>query len=153
MLSTPFTVDSLVANEFHIEINGATLTGIFKVMGLVTYECDSEGNRVRPPFVITKMVQRDPNAPLNAWLRETLAERSNTNRPRRDVVIVAIDDGVVTRRWTVKNAWIQQVSYSDFDTASFEMMEERFTIQYEDIEEEFPAGNTSAGGTWKTGNA
>lgn len=152
-MSTPFTIDSLVANEFHIEIGKETLTGIFKVTGLVTYECDSDGNRIRPPFVITKMVQRDPNAPLNAWLRETQAQRTNTNRPRRDLVIVAIDDGVVTRRWTVKSAWIQQVSYSDFDTASFEMLEERFTIQYEDIEEEFPAAPPAQGSSWKTGNA
>jgi hypothetical protein len=49
------------------------------------------------------------------------------------------DDGVVTRRWNAKNAWIMKISYSDFDSGSFEMIEETFVIGYDDIEEEWPA--------------
>lgn len=133
------TMDSLIANEFTFEIDGKQMSGIFGVRNFVSYVCDEEGNRLKPPFQISKMVQRDANNVFNTWLRETLAERDSTERPRRDVAIVAVDDGVETRRWTVKNAWIQQVHYSDFDSSSFEMIAEVFTIGYDDIIETFPA--------------
>jgi hypothetical protein len=50
-----------------------------------------------------------------------------------------VDDGVETRCWTVKGAWISEVSYSHFNTASSEMVEETVTIQYDDLEESWPA--------------
>ncbi len=43
----------------------------------------------------------------------------------------------MTRVWTVKNAYILSVRYSDFNVASFEMVEEIYTIAYDDIEEVF----------------
>jgi hypothetical protein len=139
MASNLQTMDSLIANEFAFEIAGEKASGVFGVRNFVTYACDDEGNRVKPAFEVLKMVQRDPNNAFNTWLRETLDARESTDRPRRDVTIVAVDDGIETRRWSVKNAWIQKIHYTDFDSSSFEMVAEIFTIQYDDIEETFPA--------------
>ena len=138
MTSNMQTMDSLIANEFAFEINGEKIRGVFGVRGLVTYACDDEGNRIKPAFQVLKMVQRDVKNIFNVWLRETLDLRDSTERPRRDVTIVAVDDGIETRRWSVKGAWIQKVSYSDFDNSSFEMVAETYTINYDDIEESFP---------------
>lgn len=132
-------VDSLIANEFAVEINGEAVNGVFRISGLYTYMTDEAGNRVKPPFVVSKMVQRDGNATFNKWLRETITARDTEDKPRRDVTIVAVDDGIETRRWTAKGAWIQAVAYSDFDSGSFEMIAEMLTIAYDDIEETWPA--------------
>lgn len=134
-------VDSLVANEFAVELNGEQVDGVFRVSNLQTYVSDVDGTRQMPPFEIAKMVQRDPNNPVNTWIRETMDSRNNGDRPRRDVTVVAIDDGVVIRRWTAKAAWLWSISYSDFNTASTEMVEEVLVIGYEDIEEEWTAGS------------
>jgi hypothetical protein len=129
------TVDSLVANEFGLEINGQRVGGIFRIAHLVTFSLDDSGKRVKPPFEISKMVERDGNNVFNTWLRETLGG----SQPRREVTVLAIDDGVITRRWKVKNAWIKEVKYSAFDSASFEMVAETAVILYDDIEDSFPA--------------
>ena len=138
-MSNTVQVDSLIANEFACEINGETVSGVFRVGNLVTYASDDEGNRIKPPFEIAKMVERDASNSFNSWLRETTDARDSDEKPRRDVTVVAVDDGVETRRWTAKNAWIQSVRYSDFDTGSFEMIAETFVIGYDDIEETWPA--------------
>ncbi|GAB4319382.1 MAG: hypothetical protein Kow00117_09110 [Phototrophicales bacterium] len=130
-------VDSLVANEFEVQLNGEAITGIFRVDGLTTFKLDQNGERVHEPVTLVKMVQRDGNTAINKWLRETMAYGSD--KPRRHLTIVAIDDGVETRRWTLRDAWIQQVCYSAFDTASTEMVEEILTIYYESIEETWSA--------------
>ena len=130
--NTIVAVDSLVANEFEVEIEGEKLLGVFRVDGLVTFMLDGDGNRVGQPFQLAKMVQRDGNNPFNKWLRETASGKA---KPRRELAIVAIDDGVETRRWTVKGAWIRKVSYSSFDTASSEMVEEIITIHYDKLVE------------------
>ena len=130
-------VDSLVANEFQIQIDNKPMLGVFRVDGLVTFKLNDKGERVYEAFRIIKMVQRDANNPFNSWLRETLVP--NSNKPRRTVTILAVDDGVETRRWTVKGAWIQEVTYSAFDTASHDMVEEIVTIRYDAIEESFTA--------------
>ncbi|MEM9951898.1 MAG: phage tail protein [Chloroflexota bacterium] len=133
-------IDSLIANEFAFEIGGEVATGVFRVSGLITYATDDDGNRIKPAFTVSKMVQRDASNPFNQWLQETTNERdSDGERPRRDIAVVAIDDGVEIRRWEVKNAWIQSVSYSDFDSSSFEMVAETFVIRYDDIVETFSA--------------
>ncbi|MEO1646033.1 MAG: phage tail protein, partial [Chloroflexota bacterium] len=85
-----------------------------------------------------KMVERDGANAFNSWLRETTSARDSDDKPRRDVTVVAVDDGVETRRWKAVNAWIVSVGYSDFDSASFEMVAETLVIAYEDIEESFP---------------
>jgi phage tail-like protein len=139
MMNNAVQVDSLIANEFELQIGGVGVGGIFGVRNLVTYATDAAGNRIKPPFEVTKMVQRDGNNVFNQWLRETLAARASTDKPRRDVTVVAVDDGVVTRTWTAKNAWITRVSYSDFDSSSFEMIAETIVISYDDIEEAWPA--------------
>lgn len=138
-MSNIVQVDSLIANEFAFEISGEAVSGVFRVGNLVTYATDEEGNRIKPPFEVAKMVERDANNSFNSWLRETTDARDSDDKPRRDVTVVAVDDGVETRRWTAKNAWIQSVSYSDFDTGSFEMIAETFVIGYDDIEETWPA--------------
>lgn len=132
-------VDSLIANEFAFEINGQEVSGVFGVSNLVTFAVDEHGNRVKPPFKVSKMVERDGNNAFNKWLRETVKARNSGEKPVRDVTVVAVDDGVVTRRWTAKNAWIQSISYSDFDSGSYEMIAETFVIAYDDIEESWPA--------------
>jgi hypothetical protein len=139
MLNNAATVDSLIANEFALEINGQKISGILQISGLVTYQCDAAGTRQMPPFEVAKMVERDGNNVFNTWLRETLAARHAAERPRRDVTIAAVDDGIVTRRWTAKNAWIQAVRYSPFDSGSFELVAETIVVMYDDIEESWPA--------------
>jgi hypothetical protein len=39
----------------------------------------------------------------------------------------------------VKEAWISQINYTDFDTGSGSLVEETLTIQFKDIEESWPA--------------
>ncbi|GAB5494595.1 MAG: hypothetical protein Phog2KO_48100 [Phototrophicaceae bacterium] len=137
-MSETVQIDSLIANEFAFEISGEAVSGVFRVGNLVTYATDDDGNRLKPSFEVSKMVERDGNNAFNSWLRETTDARNSDESPRRDVTVVAVDDGVETRRWTAKNAWIKSVSYSDFDSSSFEMIAETFVIGYEDIEESFP---------------
>lgn len=138
-MSNTQQIDSLIANEFAFEIAGEAVNGVFRVGGLVSYATDSDGNRVKPAFEVSKMVERDGNNHFNKWLRETVDARDSDDKPRRDIAVVAIDDGVEIRRWYVKNAWIQSISYSDFDSSSFEMVAETFVIGYDDIEESWSA--------------
>lgn len=126
--NTVVELDSLVANEFAVEIDGKATTGIFRIAGLISYTLDSEKPR---QVMITKMVQRDASNPFNEWLRA--AEQSG-KEATRSLAIVAVDDDVETRRWTLKDAYIAEVSYSDFDSGSIEMVEERITIAYASIE-------------------
>lgn len=130
-MNTMIAVDSLVANEFEVEIEGEQLLGVFRVDSLVTFQLDADGERIYLPFQLVKMVQRDGNSIFNKWLRETLAGGC----PRRELAVVAIDDGVETRRWVIKGAWISRVAYSGFDTGAADMVEEIVTIQYDALEE------------------
>lgn len=131
-------IDSLSANEFAVEIEGTRATGIFRVSGLVTFKLDVKPSLtkvVRDPFKIVKMVQRDPNLPFNRWVRETVQVKDDIVRPLRTLEIIALDDGVETRRWKIKGAWISEISYSDFDSGSSELVQETLVIHYEDVEE------------------
>lgn len=137
-------VDSLIANEFAVELEGERLHGVFRVAGLVTFKMDAEGGetsmeQLRPPFQLAKMVQRDGNNPFNKWLRETVNTSEGHMRPRRTLAVVAVDDGVETRRWTINGAWISEIAYSAFDSASSEMVEEILTIHYDSMTESWPA--------------
>ena len=132
-------VDSLCANEFDFEIEGESVTGMFRVTGLTPFKLDDDGNPVKLPFEVAKMVERDGNNAFNKWLRETIANRDSGVRPTRNIAVIAVDDGVETRRWTAKGAWIKEIRYSSFDSASFEMVEEIFTIMYDSIEETWSA--------------
>lgn len=127
-------VDSLVANEFEVEIEGEKILGVFRAQGLIPFKLNAVGERVYEPFQLVKMVQRDGNSPFNKWLRESSAAKG-LNRPRRELAIVAIDDGIEIRRWVIRGAWIGEVSYADFDTASSAMVEEIITIYCDHIEE------------------
>lgn len=131
-------VDSLSANEFEVLLDGDRLQGVFRVSGLLPFKLDvkpSLTKLVREPFKLSKMVQRDPQLPFNRWLRDTVASRDDIVRPTRTLEIVAVDDGKETRRWTVKEAWISEISYSDFNTGSSDLVEETVIIHYDDIEE------------------
>jgi len=127
-------VDSLVANEFAVEVDGKEVQGIFSVEGLTLFQLD-DGNRIKPAVTITKMVQRDADLPFNKWHKETIDNRDSDTRPTRDLAVVAIDDGVETRRWTLKDAYIIGIAYSNYDAGSSEMIEETYKIAYNDIEE------------------
>ncbi len=137
------TLDSLSANEFALEVDGEQVTGIFRISGFFSFKLEVKTTNTlkmkQEPFQIVKMVQRDGNNPINRWLRESVAARDDIVRPKRTLSIVALDDGLETRRWTVKDAWISEVKYSDFNTGSGDMMEETLVIQYEDVEESWPA--------------
>ena len=131
-------IDSLSANEFAVELDGERINGIFRVAGFTPFKLDVKPSMtkvVREPFQITKMVQRDPNAAFNKWLRDTARSKDDIIRPTRTFALLAVDDGVETRRWTVKGAWISEVRYSDFNSASGELVEETLTIHYEAVEE------------------
>ncbi len=135
-------IDSLAANEFTVTLDDEPVSGIFGVSGLVTFRLDvkttTSMKKLRDPFTIKKMVQRDPHAPFNRWIRDTFAAEADIVRPTRTLVITAVDDGVPIRQWTITKAWLSEVRYSDFDTGSSDMIEETVTIQYEDIEEHWP---------------
>ena len=82
------------------------------------------------------MVQREADLPANRWVRETLA--NPRDRVTRSLEIVALDDGVEVRRWVYRDAWISEVTYSDFDSSSDALIEERLTIQHGGVEEVWP---------------
>jgi len=131
-------IDSLSANEFRVEVDGEVVNGVFKVSGLAPYKLDVKQSSPlkinKDPIEIVKMVRRDPNNVVNRWLRESIATHTDIMRVTRTVSVVAVDDGEEIRRWNIKGAWISGVSYSDFDTASGELIEETLTLQWESIE-------------------
>lgn len=135
-------VDSLSTNEFAVELNGERVTGVFSVSGLSSYSLKLDDAKPVgmdfPPFTITKMVQQDPNLTMNQWTRETVAARG-TRLPTRDVAIVALDEGIETRRWVYRNCWISGIRFSDFDTGLDFLIEEKITIQHGGVEEIWPA--------------
>jgi hypothetical protein len=131
-------IDSLSANEFAVELENTRAAGIFRVTGLIPFKLDVKPSLtkiVSDPFKIVKLVQRDPALPFNRWVRETIQAKDDIVRPLRIVDIIALDDGQETRRWKVKGAWISEISYSDFDTGSSELVQETLTIHYDEIEE------------------
>ena len=131
-------IDSLSANEFRVEIDGVVATGIFGVSGMHIRSVDlTAGRLVNHPITIVKMVQQDPNLPFNQWTRETLA--NPTAKITREIAVVAMDEGIETRRWVYKNAWISDIAFSDFDSSRYELIEERLTIQHSGVEEIWPS--------------
>lgn len=135
-------IDSLVANEFEVHLDDEPISGIFSISGLTTFKLDvrvtTSITKMQQPFTIKKMVHRDPYAPFNQWIRDTFAAQDDIVRPLRTLSITAVDNGVPTRKWIIKDAWISEVKYSDFDSGSSAMIEETITIQYEDIDETWP---------------
>lgn len=132
--STYVAIDSLQGNEFAVELDGNAVKGIFRVSGLTTILADADAPA---NVVIAKMVQRDATMPFNQWLRQTVEAESAEARPVRRLDIIAIDDGEETRRWTLEGATIVGVSYTDFDTASSDLVEELVTIRYSAITEQW----------------
>ncbi len=131
-------IDSLSANEFQVMVDDEQVKGVFRIIGLLPFKLEVKPaltKLVREPFKLSKMVQRDPTLAFNQWLRETIDAKDDIVRPTRTLHILAVDDGVEIRRWTVEGAWISEVSYSDFNSASSDLIEETLTIRYEDITE------------------
>ncbi len=131
-------LDSLTANEFAVEIEGEVATGIFRVSGLTTFKLEMKPGETKPtkaPIKIAKMVQRDAKLPFNQWLRETIEAGDDSVRPTRTLAVVAIDNGVETRRWTFEKAYISAIEYSDFDNGSGELVEETLTIHFDSLTE------------------
>lgn len=137
-------IDSLSANEFAVEVDGERVDGIFRVSNLVSFKLDIKTTTALKPikeaFKVVKMVQRNPNTPINRWIRETVGAKADIVRPQRTLTILAVDDGVEIRRWTVNGAWISGISYSEFNTGSGELVEETLTIEWDSIDESWPAG-------------
>ncbi len=138
------SIDSLSANEFSVELEGEPVTAVFRLKGLVPFKLDVKATTslkpILEPFTLVKMVQRSPDAPTNRWIQETIKAKADIVRPTRTLAILAVDNGVEIRRWTVKGAWISEITYSDFDMASGDLVEERLTIHYEEIVETWGAG-------------
>lgn len=136
-------LDSLSANEFEVYLNDEAVAGIFRISGFIPFKLEVRPGMtkvVREPFKLAKMVQRDPALPFNRWVQETLAAKEDIVRPTRTLAIVLVDDGVETRRWTVTSAWISEISYSDLNTASSELVEEVVTLHFDDIKETWAGG-------------
>ncbi|MEO0560948.1 MAG: phage tail protein [Chloroflexota bacterium] len=127
-------LDTLQGNEFHVELNGERVPGVFRVDNLTTFRLTEDGFE-HEPVMLSKMVQRDANLPFNQWLRETMEDRDTGKRPTRTLDVVAVDDGEETRRWSLKGAYITEIWYDTFDSASSDLVEETITIDYESISE------------------
>lgn len=138
------SIDSLSANEFAVELEGEPITGVFRLTGLVSFKLDVKATTslklTQEPFKLVKMVQRDPHVAVNRWIQDTVKAQADIVRPTRILTIMAIDNGVEVRRWTVNGAWISEISYSDFDMSSGDLVEETLTIHYEKIAESWGAG-------------
>jgi hypothetical protein len=130
--NTFIALDSLSANEFKVEIDGQEIEGIFRVSGFKPFDFLNTGgvNTV----LVTKMVQRDGNNAFNKWLRESITTLHLDANPTRSLSIIAVDDGVEIRRWTLNSAFIASVSYSDFNSGATELVEEQVLIQYASVE-------------------
>ena len=134
-------LDSLTANEFAVEIEGERVSGIFRVTGLTPFKLDVKPSMtkiIREPFKIAKMVQRDPSSAFNRWLQDSTRSREDIIRPTRRLAVVALDEGIETRRWEVIGAFIVEVAYSEFNTGARDLVEEVLTVMYERIEEVWP---------------
>lgn len=130
-------VDSLSANEFRVEIDGEIATGIFGVSGLHIRSVDlGAGRLVHRPLTITKMVQQRPDLPFNAWTRATF--ENPTSKVTRELAVVAMDEGEETRRWVYQDAWISDISFSDFDSSSQELIAETLVIHHSGVQEIWP---------------
>ena len=128
-------IDSLSAHEFQVEVGGEVASGIFGVSGLHSFSMD-DGEPVLHPVTITKMVQQDPNLPFNKWTRETISKLGD--KVTRKVAVVAMDEGTETRRWVIEEAWIVDIQFSDFDTGSDALVEERITLYHNGVNEIWP---------------
>lgn len=134
-------IDSLSANEFAVELDGARVAGVFRISGLVAFKLDVKPSLTRlqrEPFTLTKMVERDPALPFNQWIRATIAAKDDIVHAHRTIDILALDEGIEIRRWRVKGAWISEISYSDFDAGSSELVQQRLSVHYDEIEEIWP---------------
>lgn len=131
-------LDSLSANEFALEIDGQRAPGILAVHGLVSFRLEQSAAETRlavPPVQIVKLVQRDPNLPFSKWIQDTIAARTDIVRPTRTIALIALDDGTETRRWTLRNAFITQIAYSDFDSGTSQLVQETLTLHCDAVEE------------------
>ncbi len=126
------------ACDFALEIDGQRVEGIRAVRGLVAFRLDVRTTtairKLQEPFKITRLVQQDPQHPCDVWVNESFGAGEDIVRPARTLALLALQEGEVLRRWTVRDAWIAEVGYSDFDSKADDVLEETLTIHYKDIE-------------------
>jgi hypothetical protein len=138
-------IDSLSAHEFQVELDGEKISSILRITGFFSFKLDVRTTTtlktMQEPFKIVKMVQRNPDAPFNRWIRESTTAKADIMRPKRQLAILAVDNGVEIRRWTLTGAWIAEIGYSDFNSGSAELVEETLTIRFDDIEESWPGAS------------
>jgi len=49
-----------------------------------------------------------------------------------------MDEDNETRRWVYKDAWISDIEFSDFDSASDELIAEKLLLQHGGVDELWP---------------
>jgi hypothetical protein len=134
-------MDSLSANEFAVYLEEMPLRGVLRVMEFKPFKLDVKPTTalkaLKDPFKLVRLVESDPASPVNKWLVESVNAQADFDRPRRDLTLVAVDEGVPTRQWLITGAWISEASYSSFDSSSREFVEETLTIQWEAIKFEW----------------
>ncbi len=135
--------DGQRASDFALEIDGRRVDGILALRGLVAFRLDVRTTtairKLQEPFKVVRKLQHDPQDPCNVWVSESYGAGEDIVRPARTLALLALDEGEVLRRWTVRDAWIAEVGYSDFDSKSGDLLEETLTIHYKDIEPDPPA--------------
>lgn len=135
-------IDTLSANEFAVFLDGEAIQGVFTISGLAPFRLDVTPSLIkamRSPLRLSRMLQKDPTLPFNRWLRESAEAGDDVVRPLRTLDIVAMDEGVESRRWSVIGAWVSEIAYSDFDSGSGELIQEKLVIQYDRIDTIWPA--------------
>jgi hypothetical protein len=134
-------MDSLSANEFAVYLEGIPLRGVLRVAEFKPFKLDVKPTTalkaLKEPFKLVRLVESDPSSPVNKWLVESINAQTDFDRPKRDLTLVAVDEGIPNRQWLVTGAWISEAAYSSFDSSSREFVEETLTIQWDAIKFEW----------------
>jgi hypothetical protein len=130
-------MDSLSANEFAVYLDETPLRGVLRITDFKPFTLEVNPKTalraVKEPFKLVRLVESDQASPINRWLTQSIESQTDFDRPKRDLTIIAVDEGVPTRQWVVTGAWISGVAYSSFDSGSREFVEETFTLQWDAI--------------------
>lgn len=134
-------MDSLSANEFAVYLQDIPLRGVLRLTDFKPFKLDVKPTTalkaLKEPFKLVRLVESDPASPINQWVVESINAQTDFDRPKRDLTLVAVDEGVPTRQWMITGAWISEVNYSSFDSGSSEFVEETLTIQWDAIKFEW----------------
>jgi phage tail-like protein len=123
--------NTLQVNEFSIALDGEPINTILS--------CDmfeyltAEGDADKPFVTLFKQVEDSRDSVFNRWLVETLASRDPSSRPRRTIVVTAVNDDRPIRRWTLTGTWIAAIAQGSLDSTSHDFAVERVKLGYEKI--------------------